>query len=134
MASGVDGPVHVNINNILKSEDSENINKQSGIFSLNDFVVKRVLNKDAGHKSIFLEGSFSDKEGKAVLLLEKQPFDENTLSLVTTHSTLEEHFVNDVYGNYECYTDPKHNGKCISLVNYTKKISKNVQLKFNVFH
>lgn len=105
--------------NITPVGDSHNncneSDKQTGLCNLNSFVVKRVLKSDAQRKTIFVEGLFTDREGKAVLLLEKQPFDEQSLSLVTSHSNIEKQFVNDVYGNYDCYTDPIYNRKCIHL-------------------
>jgi len=86
------------------------VNGQNGILNLSQFVVKQVLSNNPQRKSLFLEGSFTDREGKVVLLLEKQPIDEKTVSHITANSELSKIFVNDVYGSYECYPEAKYNG------------------------
>lgn len=87
-------------------------NSQSDIKSLSNFVVNRILSNNPQRKTVFVEGIFKDKDGKAVLLLEKQAFNESFLTSLSGYSELKEQFVNDIYGNYECFADPKINSKC----------------------
>lgn len=86
-------------------------NPQSGINSLSSFVINRILSNNAQRKTVFVEGVFEGKDGKAVLVLEKQAFNDTFLSSLSHSSDLQGQFVNDVYGNYECYADPKINCK-----------------------
>lgn len=92
--------------------DESTGNSQSDIKSLSNFVVNRILSNNPQRKTVFVEGIFKDKDGKAVLLLEKQAFNENFLTSLSGYSELQEQFVNDIYGNYECFADPKINSKC----------------------
>lgn len=91
--------------------DESTGSSQSDIKSLSNFVVNRILSNNPQRKTVFVEGVFKDKVGKAVLLLEKQAFNENFLTSLSGYSELQEQFVNDIYGNYECFADPKINSK-----------------------
>lgn len=91
--------------------DESTGSSQSDIKSLSNFVVNRILSNNPQRKTVFVEGVFKDKDGKAVLLLEKQAFNENFLTSLSGYSELQEQFVNDIYGNYECFADPKINSK-----------------------
>lgn len=99
----------------FKSNDQSEVNfedKQSGIIDLSGFEVRRILSDNAQRKTIAVEGTFLNREGKAVLFLEKLPFEENVLKkLCSKNSSLNRQFLNDIYGNYECYTDPILNGE-----------------------
>lgn len=91
--------------------DESTGSSQSDIKSLSNFVVNRILSNNPQRKTVFVEGVFKDKDGKAVLLLEKQAFNETFLTSLSGYSELQEQFVNDIYGNYECFADPKINSK-----------------------
>lgn len=97
--------------NQMQLDDESTSNSQSDIKSLSNFVVNRILSNNPQRKTVFVEGAFKDKDGKAVLLLEKQAFNENFLTSLSGYSELQEQFVNDIYGNYECFADPKTNSK-----------------------
>lgn len=104
-----------------KLEDSSqktdlNEDKHSGITDLSGFIVNRILSDNGQRKTICAEGTFTDKDGKAVILLEKTPFSEEVFrSLCTKNSALEKQFLNDIYGSYECYPEIKLNGKLLSI-------------------
>ncbi|XP_054284491.1 m7GpppX diphosphatase-like [Macrosteles quadrilineatus] len=93
----------------------EIVNHQHDI-NLSDFAVKRVLSVNPQRKTIFLEGCFKDKEGKAVLLLEKQAFEEKSVGHITANAELSKLFVNDCYGSYECFPEAKLNGIKTTLI------------------
>ncbi|XP_014247893.1 m7GpppX diphosphatase [Cimex lectularius] len=85
-------------------------NKQENIRDLSKFVFKRILSDFGQRKVISVEGTFSDRDGKAILWLEKTPFsEENVKSLLTENSVLKRLFINDIYGSYSCFADPTFN-------------------------
>lgn len=104
--------VHNQETNGVSAVKIAKVDKQSDIKDLSHFSLKRVLNNNTDRKAVFIEGSFEDRDGKAVLILEKQAFEEKALNSLRDVSTLEKQFSNDVYGNYECFIDPKFNGEC----------------------
>lgn len=100
-----------------KDSNSEVSDKHKSISDLSNFVFKRVLSDFGQRKTICIEGSFSDREGKAVLWLEKTPFSEEIVKQLSTNkSTLKKEFINDVYGSYACQIDPDLNGWFVLLV------------------
>lgn len=93
-----------------------NEDKHSGINDLSGFIIKRILSDNGQRKTICAEGTFIDKDGKAVIFLEKTPFSGEVFrSLCTKNSALEKQFLNDIYGSYECYPEIKLNGKLFSI-------------------
>jgi len=82
--------------------------------SLNDFSEfqqKRILSDNSRRKTICVEGSFKNRPGTAIVLLEKKPFNEEELKNVFgSNCVLSKDFSNDIYGFYECFPDVKCNG------------------------
>jgi hypothetical protein len=82
--------------------------------SLNDFSEfqqKRILSDNSRRKTICIEGSFKNRPGAAIVLLEKKPFNEEELKNVFgSKCVLSKEFSNDIYGFYECFPDVKCNG------------------------
>ena len=80
--------------------------------SLRGFKLVKILSESIDRKTMFLHGQFEGSDDQAVVLLEKKPFNEQTLSSVTssdTSLTLDLH--NDVYGTYEGFPKPELNGR-----------------------
>lgn len=93
---------------------SENGNALS-LENLSSFVVKRILSDNPDRKIVFVEGSFTDRDGSAVLILEKTAFAEKGVkALCSPDSTLSNTFANDVYTKYDCFVNSKLNGKIFS--------------------
>ena len=77
---------------------------------LKDFHIKRILNEFSDTKKIFLEGRMlGDEESIAILILEKMPFNSLKVKDLLANSTLKLQFKNDIYGQFECQTDPSLN-------------------------
>ncbi|XP_014282220.1 m7GpppX diphosphatase [Halyomorpha halys] len=91
--------------------------KHKSISDLSNFIFKRVLCDFGQRKTICVEGSFSDREGKAVIWLEKTPFSEELVKkLSTSKSILNKEFLNDVYGSYSCQVDPDLNALKTTII------------------
>lgn len=100
-----------------KCFNSENSDKHKTICDLSNFVFKRVLCDFGQRKTICVEGSFTDREGKAVIWLEKTPFSEEVVKQLSTNkSTLKKEFINDVYGSYACQIDPDLNALKTTII------------------
>lgn len=101
-------------------------------FDLSKFVLDRVLSNATNRKMICCLGRFTDRGGpadRAIVILEKTAFAETELSPATAEgaaggegdadktaatyfsssSQLRELFVNDIYGNFECFPCPDIN-------------------------
>ncbi|KDR15367.1 Scavenger mRNA-decapping enzyme DcpS [Zootermopsis nevadensis] len=90
-------------------ENDENIHTVLKDFS--EFQQKRILSINSQRKTICIEGSFNNKSGTAIVLLEKKPFNEESLKNTLDYScTLHKEFSNDIYGFYECFPSVKYNG------------------------
>jgi hypothetical protein len=91
-------------------ENSENIHTVLKDFS--EFQQKRILSDNSQRKTICIEGSFNNREGTAIVLLEKKPFNEEILkNTLDSNCTLQKEFSNDIYGFYECFPSVKYNGE-----------------------
>ncbi|XP_069692375.1 m7GpppX diphosphatase [Periplaneta americana] len=91
-----------------KQESNETIH--TALRSFADFQQKRILSDNSQRKTICIEGSFSNKEGTAIVLLEKKPFNEEVLKKsLNSDCALTKEFSNDIYGCYECFPDVKYN-------------------------
>ncbi|XP_041985664.1 m7GpppX diphosphatase [Aricia agestis] len=86
---------------------------------LKDFIPTKIINNNTNGKTVCVLGSFKDKSGVAVVLLEKKAFsgdqlnDSGYFSDATELRTL---FQNDIYGNFECYPKPEINGVKTSII------------------
>lgn len=91
-------------------ENDENIHTVLKDFS--EFQQKRILSINSQRKTICIEGSFNNKSGTAIVLLEKKPFNEESLKNTLDYScTLHKEFSNDIYGFYDCFPSVKYNGE-----------------------
>ena len=79
--------------------------------TFNGFSVHKILREDSRHKSITLQGKFRDSEDDAVLLLEKRPFDKESVNkLLSTVRRTKETLKNDIYSTYDTIPDPAFAG------------------------
>ena len=79
--------------------------------NLRGFKMVKILSESTHSKTMFVHGKFEGSDDQAVVLLEKKPFREQTVSSVIssdTHLDLEMH--NDVYGVYEGFPKQEDNG------------------------
>lgn len=80
--------------------------------NLNNFAFKRVLSDRQETKSVFIEGNFNDKSASAILLLEKEPFEEkNLITLFKEDNEQEKLFQNDIYSSFRYYPKSTFNGE-----------------------
>lgn len=81
---------------------------------LSGFKVTRVLQNNCARKLICMEGTFEDREGPAVVLLEQRsfPYDKVVLEkdFFDGKTTYRKTFTNDVYRNYNCFPTKEQNG------------------------
>lgn len=83
----------------------DSISVHSNSEDLRHFQLERVLNEDSRSKSIFLLGTFKGLEGPAVVILEKKgfPAEDKVKDFFTTDCPIINTFVNDIYGDYNCF-------------------------------
>jgi len=84
----------------------------SNLQDLGQFKVEQVLNENPSTKTIFLQGTFEDLEGPAVVILEKKLFPKDKVQqYFSPDCSVSKIFVNDIYGNYEsCSKDDLFTG------------------------
>ena len=88
-------------------------------YDLQFFVPTKILSNNSNRKVVCLLGHFSDlsDEQFAIVILEKTAFTEERLTQAGEHtffskkSNLKTEFLNDIYGNFLCFTDPDINCK-----------------------
>ncbi|GIL77380.1 hypothetical protein Vretimale_2793 [Volvox reticuliferus] len=91
--------------------------KQGTLASFKDFVVVEVLNDDPQAKFIALLGRFEGRDDVAVLLLNRKPFNKDSLSsLVGEGLQLQHDFVNDIYSKYVGRPPPEHSTVTVDLI------------------
>jgi hypothetical protein len=91
-------------------EYGENLHAVLKDFS--EFQQTRILSDNSQRKTIFIEGSFNNREGKAIVLLEKKPFNEEILkNTLNSNCVLQKEFSNDIYGFYEFFPSVKYSGE-----------------------
>ncbi|PNF42750.1 hypothetical protein B7P43_G13611 [Cryptotermes secundus] len=90
-------------------ECGENLHTVLKDFS--EFQQTRILSDSSQRKTICIEGSFNNREGKAIVLLEKKPFNEEILkNTLNSNCVLQKEFSNDIYGFYEFFPSVKYSG------------------------
>lgn len=86
--------------------DSEN-GAASALSHLGSFQMSRVLSESSEHKRVTMEGTMTTDGQKAIVILEKTPFNKETLGQVLSEdSRLRPQFINDIYGKYLCDLKP----------------------------
>lgn len=119
-------PTSATLQSDSQSVGSED-NGGSSKFQLSQFELVRILSNNSTHKSVALLGHFRDlsREHQAILTLEKTAFTEVQLqtssesdssSFFTTKSQLRTEFINDVYGNFLCLSDPEINQLKVTII------------------
>jgi hypothetical protein len=79
---------------------------------LSEFQQKRILSDNSRRKTICIEGTFKNRPGTAIVLLEKKPFNEEELkNAFGSNCVLHKEFSNDIYGFYECFPNVKCSGR-----------------------
>jgi len=85
--------------------------------NLEDFTAKEVLSVNASTKSVFLRCKVKDRDGDAVIILEKTAFKENEVGKILTGQTLlNQQLHNDIYGTYACTIQPELNGVKATII------------------
>jgi len=81
-----------------------------------DFNVVNILSENAKQKCLFVHGRFGDNPDDAVLLLEKTPFCQSSISdLLQNKVSVKVSLRNDIYKTLELYPSVPYNGKRLSL-------------------
>lgn len=109
----------------IKVEEQNENSVSNTQLELRDFVPLKVLNNNTNRKTVCIQGTFNDKSGVALVLLEKNAFKEEELNdtgYFTVDTKLRTFFQNDIYGNFECYPRSEINGEF--LQSFTFKISR----------
>lgn len=107
----------------LDDESTDVIKKNQGEndteLDLSSFKVTKVLQNNCARKLICMEGTFEDREGSAVVLLEQRsfPYDKVVLKkdFFDGKTIFRKIFTNDIYRNYNCFPTEEHNGISICL-------------------
>lgn len=80
------------------------------------FILKRVLNNNSNRKMICVLGHFQDLSNTdlALIILEKKSFTEADVQceetgIFSNQSCFKKEFINDIYGNFDCLTNPDIN-------------------------
>lgn len=113
--------IKLNDENTIESTDerdtSENDTTREVELNLSNFKVTRVLQNNCVRKSICIEGTFEDREGSAVVLLEQKSFPHDKLILEKGYfdgkTMFRKHFTNDIYRNYDCFPTEEYNSTSI---------------------
>lgn len=91
--------------------------KMDQLDSLKDFQIVQVLDENSDAKKIVIEGRMKgDQDNPAVLILEKMPFNPDCVQNILLNSSLKTEFKNDIYGKYECSTEPSLNTLKANLI------------------
>ena len=84
-------------------------------YDLTKFFLESVLTNNTKSKSVCLLGSFKhlSETDQAIIILEKTAFTQENLSgdqsYFSALSEFKETFVNDIYGNFQCFPNPDIN-------------------------
>ncbi|CAH2061787.1 unnamed protein product, partial [Iphiclides podalirius] len=100
--------------------EEQNENGVSNVqLELKDFVPVKVLNNNTNRKTVCIQGTFRDKSGVALVLLEKNAFKGEELDdkgYFAIDTKLRTFFQNDIYGNFECYPRSEINGVKTTII------------------
>ncbi|GAB1866507.1 m7GpppX diphosphatase [Camponotus japonicus] len=101
------------IENTDERDTSENDATREVELNLSNFKVTKVLQNNCVRKSICIEGTFEDREGSAIVLLEQKSFPHDKLVLEKSYfdgkTLFRKHFTNDIYRNYDCFPTEEYN-------------------------
>jgi len=77
------------------------------------FKIVRILNDNPQQKTIYIQGRFEGQDDDAVVILEKLPFNQESLSKVFEEvNEIRLTLDNDIYKTYEMFPPPELNGRC----------------------
>lgn len=97
---------------IKLNSNEQSCDFDSNLTDLYNFTYKRVLSDHHETKSVFIEGSFNNKAGSAILILEKEPFEEKNLkTLFKEDNNQEKIFQNDIYSSFRYFPKATFNGE-----------------------
>lgn len=101
----------------IKIDTKETDSNVTRAYDLSKFKLVSILNNNSNRKLICILGHFLDRSetDQAIILFEKKAFTETQLQnendgLFSTTTELTEEFVNDIYGNFECFAPINVNG------------------------
>ncbi|XP_015914215.1 m7GpppX diphosphatase [Parasteatoda tepidariorum] len=99
------------------SKSSEKITPVNDFCSLKNFRVLKVLKECSHKKTLVVEGRFVGDDRRAIIAIEKMPFDSRDLSrMFTSESRVELKFRNDIYAKYHVYPQNGFNGISIKVI------------------
>lgn len=101
------------VENTNDKDTCENDATPEAELNLSNFKVTEVLQNNCMRKSICIKGTFKDREGLAIVLLEQKSFPNDISSLekgfFDEKALFRKHFINDIYRNYDCFPTAEHN-------------------------
>lgn len=113
----------VKLNDVDATESTvEKDTSQNDVTELNlsNFKVTRILQNNCVRKLICMEGTFEDREGSAIVLLEQKSFPQDKLTLekgfFDGRTLFRKYFTNDIYRNYDCFPTEEHNSIQTSVI------------------
>ncbi|KAL6260141.1 hypothetical protein P5V15_007676 [Pogonomyrmex californicus] len=102
-----------------KKNPGENDVNESEL-DLSGFKVTRVLQNNCVRKLICMEGTFEDREGPAIVLLEQRSFPDDKVVLEKDYfdgkTIFRKTLTNDVYRTYNCIPSEEHNGMQATVI------------------
>lgn len=108
---------------IENTDTSENDAAREIELNLSNFKVTKVLQNNCVRKSICIEGTFEDREGSAIVLLEQKTFPHDKLILekgfFDGKTLFRKHFTNDIYRNYDCFPTEEYNSTFLFTTDFS---------------
>ncbi|XP_068624394.1 m7GpppX diphosphatase [Battus philenor] len=103
----------------IKIDDQNENGRSSDQLELKDFVPVKILNNNTNRKTVCIQGTYRDKSGVALVILEKNAFKEEELDdkgYFSVDTKLRTFFQNDIYGNFECFPRSDLNGVKTTII------------------
>ncbi|XP_012524764.1 m7GpppX diphosphatase [Monomorium pharaonis] len=102
-----------NMTDVVEKNPNENDMNETEL-DLSSFKVTKVLQNNCARKLICMEGTFEDRDGSAVVLLEQRsfPYDKEIMEkdFFDGKMIFRKIFTNDIYRNYSCFPTEERNG------------------------
>lgn len=110
------------LDDVVEKNPDEN-NADETELNLSGFKVTRVLQNNCARKLICMEGTFVDREGQAIVLLEQRsfPYDKVVLEkdFFDGKTLFRKVFTNDIYRNYNCFPIEEHNSTQSAFIDFS---------------